>query len=1434
MYEPEEGSSDNSPSIILNNPEDNYYNDTSSPVNVTFNCSATDDIQLANISLYITNSSNESFSLNQTTNITGLSNSTTWTLSLGNGNYTWNCLGYDNSSQEDWANTNRSLTINYTGPTNPPNVTIESPTNGDKYKSNTSIIFTANITDDYNAISEVLFSVNFPNTTSINYTPQHPTTKTIDGTFTDWNNLDSIGTDPDESNATIPNEFDLKEAFISHNNTDILIRFDIYGSNANGIDTGTYFYDFLIDDDMNPNTGYNQSAIQGGYNFLFENGNLYNYSGTGGGWGWTSAGAVSYAISSDNSSMEISVKKSRINSSDTSNLKIFFSLSNGANTDYFPDSTPFIYNFTKYLYEFNNTENIGNYNLTIYTNDTGGELNNTEKVYFDIIQLYTNITSPQNTTYTNATILVNITSDGVSTWYNWNGTNITYATPINVTFTTGSNTLYAYNNDSSGNLNYTSVTFNVSEIVPINVTNIYPTQGRNYSLEEIVKIQSDITGGTIDTALAKLTYPNSSSINLTMKKTTPKIIDGNISDWINTESIGTDQDEVLIDSNNTYDLKEAFISNNATSLFLRSDYYGDINISYPAFYDILLDIDLNSSTGWDKNNLWNYGYEYLVENGNIYSYNESAGGWNWSLISSVNYAISADLRSMEVEVPKSLINNTNITNILFAAGPGNITTSDFILNGPDTRTFLFRFYNENTYKTIFSNTAETGRYNITIFTNTTTGITNNTESTWFNVVGDITPPGITLISPYDTQIFNISNVTFNCDVTDDIELKNSTLYTNISGTWQPYSTVNVSGEENSSSWNITNIPSGSYEWNCLAYDESNNSKMYEDNWTFTVSAEDTTPPNCTLVSITPLDLEANSTGKFEFLINCTDEDGINISRFLITKTLEGLASPGIPNLWSIRPPINDKAQNATCPCTSAVIPQILRADGRTDGKWYDFAGITNLSSNAGGDNFTYAVNDYSSIRINITNGSNWALLNYSFKVEPSVFRNMVFLSRGAMESEFKQDYYVWKNNGLLVKFWNLEAMRNSSNYTVTAFGNFNYSGNPNKEMRLYYCNSSYNMSLGIPPNNDLDNCVFLQSLDQTELDSPRVYSSRNSSYRSDIFAITNGKIGGITATEENYIYYSSLQTGGTYFLIRYANETSGTNVSFKDSQVAWYTTNGGVSFIQAEFTPDIWIAKSITGDQFQLGVYAEDLLGNNLTNLTFYTDDIGDVNYPISGPNIEAYIQGILIEHNASLEDRNLNGSYHDNMTVHINIAIDPDSVGSVNHSLYLYNTDGTLNYTINNSFYSLDDSDVHVFFDTNLVSDGKYKMNVTARASDNPQDIKSHLTYDNFTIDNALPPSVTNILPTPGTIYNVSNPINISATITNGGASINYTYINITFPNGTIQQLSLINTIGDTYSIEFSDIIQKGVYNISFFANDSLGNENKTETTWFNRTHPL
>jgi hypothetical protein len=101
------------PIVYLNYPTQNKQNNTNLSF---FNCSATDDYNVTNLTLYIWNSS--SLYYTSSASIIGLaSGSANFSKSLTpDGNYTWNCLAYDNASLSSWNNTNFTLTIDTTPP----------------------------------------------------------------------------------------------------------------------------------------------------------------------------------------------------------------------------------------------------------------------------------------------------------------------------------------------------------------------------------------------------------------------------------------------------------------------------------------------------------------------------------------------------------------------------------------------------------------------------------------------------------------------------------------------------------------------------------------------------------------------------------------------------------------------------------------------------------------------------------------------------------------------------------------------------------------------------------------------------------------------------------------------------------------------------------------------------------------------------------------------------------------------------------------------------------------------------------------------------------------------------------------------------------------------------------------------------------------------
>jgi outer membrane protein assembly factor BamB len=128
------------------------------------------------------------------------------------------------------------------------------------------------------------------------------------------------------------------------------------------------------------------------------------------------------------------------------------------------------------IYLFVNFTNLadGTYYLNATANDSGGNPNWTETrvIVLDMHAPNIAIVSPTNTTYTNSSILVNITnsSDAAHVWW-FNGTaNLTYTSPITLNLSNDNYYFIAYANDSAGNLNQTNVSFKVNVEASVNQT----------------------------------------------------------------------------------------------------------------------------------------------------------------------------------------------------------------------------------------------------------------------------------------------------------------------------------------------------------------------------------------------------------------------------------------------------------------------------------------------------------------------------------------------------------------------------------------------------------------------------------------------------------------------------------------------------------------------------------------------------------------------------------------------------------------------------------------------------------------------------------------------------------------------------------------------------------------------------------------------------
>lgn len=142
---------DQSPISTLESPIDSYI---TASTTITFNCSATDDYQLTNITLY--HNIGGTFEANQTQTISGISNSTIFTIdNILTGTYEWNCEIYDNNSQSSFANSNYTFTV-----TSMAYITLNLPINNSVESSSQEITFDYIVSDPANTVDNCSLFIN--------------------------------------------------------------------------------------------------------------------------------------------------------------------------------------------------------------------------------------------------------------------------------------------------------------------------------------------------------------------------------------------------------------------------------------------------------------------------------------------------------------------------------------------------------------------------------------------------------------------------------------------------------------------------------------------------------------------------------------------------------------------------------------------------------------------------------------------------------------------------------------------------------------------------------------------------------------------------------------------------------------------------------------------------------------------------------------------------------------------------------------------------------------------------------------------------------------------------------------------------------------------------------------------------------------------------
>ena len=211
----------------------------------------------------------------------------------------------------------------------------------------------------------------------------------------------------------------------------------------------------------------------------------------------------------------------------------------------------------------------------------------------------------------------------------------------------------------------------------------------------------------------------------------------------------------------------------------------------------------------------------------------------------------------------------------------------------------------------FNQTFTDGQYNWSI--NCTDNASNIGESNIFNltVLMDTTSPSVNLDNPTNNFNANQINISLNCSATDNEQLKNVTIYTNMTGSWQANYTGSVSGISNSTNVTLTGLGDGTYLWNCLTYDSAGNNAWNNTNYTFNIDA---TPPNISLMS------PANNSNWTDntlvvFVYNTTSTDVTNCSLIINNKTYKTNSTITQNQILNFSNIVNNGPNNWSINCT---------------------------------------------------------------------------------------------------------------------------------------------------------------------------------------------------------------------------------------------------------------------------------------------------------------------------------------------------------------------------------------------------------------------------------------------------------------------------------------------------------------------------------------
>ena len=451
------------PTVALNQPVDNY---NSSSSQVTFNCTASDNLHLVNVTLYSNFGGTWTANGTNSTPING--GQTIFTRTLSDGTYTWNCRACDDA-QCSFAPQNFTLTID----TQVPTVTIQSPENRSYPTTSIDLNYTANdIHLDscwYNLDGGSNISLPNCNNTTLSGLSEGNHIITVYANDTAGNIGSSNQTfTVDTTNPSLTVQSPINKTTYENDNN-IQLNYTV-GDNM-AVDSCWYVLDGQSSQNL-PNC--DNTTLSGLSNsnhtltvYVNDTAGNMNSSSL-----WFVVNVTALVVTPESPANNSYINKNWVWANATTNKEGYnctYSLDGGANQTMTNDST---------LHWWANATSLsdGQHNVLYYCDDASGNVSKSDQVYFTIDTVNPSLTvqSPiNNKKYASNSIDLNYTAsdeNSISCYYSLDGNSYTELTSCENTTLTGildgNHNVSVKVVDEAGNINETTINFSVDTTPP--------------------------------------------------------------------------------------------------------------------------------------------------------------------------------------------------------------------------------------------------------------------------------------------------------------------------------------------------------------------------------------------------------------------------------------------------------------------------------------------------------------------------------------------------------------------------------------------------------------------------------------------------------------------------------------------------------------------------------------------------------------------------------------------------------------------------------------------------------------------------------------------------------------------------------------------------------------------------------------------------------